>query len=75
MYKDQRGLCALSGRKLTKTDMQLDHIIPESRGGTHAATNLRWVCQAANDAKKALMDAELMDLCRDILRHGARPWM
>jgi 5-methylcytosine-specific restriction endonuclease McrA len=34
----QRGLCAACGRKAKLT---LDHIVPRSKGGSHAAHNIR----------------------------------
>jgi 5-methylcytosine-specific restriction protein A len=67
IYRRQRGLCALTGRRLTAGDMQLDHILPEARGGTNDPANLRWVCKAANEAKSALLDDELYLLCEEIL--------
>lgn len=52
--------CYLCGRECTdwtgrptKTDLTLDHVIPPSKGGTHAADNLRVCCRSCNAAKGA----------------------
>lgn len=67
LWKRQRGLCALSGRPLTKT-AEIDHIIPKVRGGTGDLCNLRWVTKEANRAKRDLMDDEFISLCQDCAR-------
>lgn len=67
LWKVQRGCCALTGRRLTKTTAHLDHIIPIAKGGGHHAANLRWLCHEANLAKRALSDAEFTALCSDVM--------
>lgn len=75
LYHRQRGRCALTGRKLTRETLNLDHIIPFSRGGHRGIENLRYVCKEANEAKGGLMDAEFFKLCQDILLFtGGEPW-
>ena len=66
LWKRQRGVCALTGRRLDRS-AQLDHIIPKARGGSDGIGNLRWVCAQANLAKRSMTDAELLALCEDIL--------
>lgn len=66
LWKSQRGLCALTGRKLDRT-AQLDHILPRARGGCDEIGNLRWVCNEANLAKRDLTDAEFAVLCSDVM--------
>jgi len=68
LWQQQAGLCAITGRALTVLEAELDHVIPRSRGGSDGIENLRWVCGEANDAKRALLDEELLVLCRDITR-------
>lgn len=63
----QDGKCALSGRPITLVDFEIDHIIPRCKGGTNALSNLRMVCRAANAAKGELTDAELLELCQQII--------
>lgn len=67
LWKAQRGRCALTGRRLDR-DAQLDHILPRARGGGDEITNLRWVCNAANLAKRDMTDAEFQTLCADVMR-------
>lgn len=67
LWKRQRGLCALTGRKMGR-DAQIDHILPKARGGTDEVANLQWVCAEANLAKRNLTDAEFHALCADVVR-------
>jgi len=70
LWKKQRGLCALTGRKLDGRRLRgaaLDHIVARANGGTGKPENLRWLCYEANLAKGILRDEELMRLCADIL--------
>lgn len=66
MWKAQRGLCAITGRRLDRT-AQLDHILPRARGGGDEAANLRWVCEAANLAKRDMTDSEFVALCAEAM--------
>ncbi len=70
LWKSQRGLCALTGRRLDRF-AQLDHIKPKARGGGDDLANLRWVCIAANLAKRDLSDDEFFQLCADVVRRIA----
>lgn len=67
LWKNQRGKCALTGRRLDRT-AQLDHKQPRARGGSDQMINLQWLCEEANLAKRALTDDEFIDLCRDVMR-------
>lgn len=66
IWNAQDGLCALTGRPLGR-DAQLDHIIPQARGGSHAVSNLRWVCAEANAAKRDRTDEEFVALCESVI--------
>lgn len=70
LWKLQRGLCALTGRRLDRF-AQLDHVKPKARGGGDELANLRWVCIAANLAKRDLSDDEFFQLCADVTRRNA----
>jgi 5-methylcytosine-specific restriction endonuclease McrA len=51
--------CYLCGRLIPKGERQVDHIIPLSRGGAHAAANLAIACSACNRKKCAKMPEEV----------------
>lgn len=72
LWKSQRGHCALTGRKLTKYNAHLDHIVPVGRGGTSGLINLRWTVNIVNQAKRALLDTEFFDLCRSVISYAER---
>ena len=67
IWKQQRGRCALTGRKLDRS-AELDHKLPKARGGTNELSNLQWVTHAANRVKRDLTDAEFLALCQDCAR-------
>lgn len=67
LWKSQRGLCAITRRRLTKENAQIDHIIPVIKGGSGDISNLRWVHRDVNYAKRDLTDAEFIALCREVL--------
>jgi len=77
LYHRQRGRCALSGRRLTRENMQIDHVVPLAGGGWRGLENVRWVCKEANTAKWTLSDAEFIALCRDVVGFTANgePWL
>jgi 5-methylcytosine-specific restriction endonuclease McrA len=62
LWKDQRGRCALTGRRLTRENAHLDHITAKARGGDDVIGNLRWVCNEANLAKREMSDEEFAAL-------------
>jgi 5-methylcytosine-specific restriction endonuclease McrA len=68
LWKKQRGLCALTGRRLSRENAELDHKIPKSRGGGDEIDNLQWVTVEANRAKRDLTDGEFAELCGDVMR-------
>lgn len=67
IWRKQRGLCALTGRRLDRT-AQLDHVLPKARGGDDTAANLQWVCEEVNIAKRHMTDAEFVSLCSSVMR-------
>lgn len=69
LWRQQRGLCALTGERLTRDNSELDHIIPKSRGGKHEMENLRWVTRVANQSKRDLLDIEFFELCMAVVAH------
>ena len=65
LWKAQKGLCALTGRRLDRS-AQLDHKLARARGGGDHLSNFQWLCEEANLAKRALTDAEFIALCADV---------
>jgi 5-methylcytosine-specific restriction endonuclease McrA len=50
VWKRDGGCCRHCGRT---TDLQFDHIIPRSRGGSGRAANVELLCGECNNKKKA----------------------
>lgn len=70
LYEHQGKRCAISGEKLVfGLNASLDHKLATSKGGTHALQNLQWVTNQVNDAKNARSEAELIEMCRTILKY------
>lgn len=72
LWRKQRGLCALTGQRLTRLNSEVDHIIPFSKGGKTSKENLRWVLKSVNRAKQTMTDAELIALCRQIIEFAEK---
>lgn len=66
LWKAQRGRCALTGRRLTRDNAQLDHIVPKVKGGGDEIGNLRWLCIEANMAKRDMTDEQFIALCAEV---------
>ena len=49
------------GKKLTKRNATLDHIIPLSRGGTNDKSNIVWCCKECNWDKGSKLISEWME--------------
>jgi hypothetical protein len=47
----QNGVCPLCNEKLVENNIQLDHIIPVSKGGTNFIGNLQYTCAKCNISK------------------------
>ncbi len=47
-YERQKGICSLCGKHFEFGQMQGDHIVPWSRGGTTTADNCQMLCQRCN---------------------------
>ena len=65
--------CYLSGRPLDMKwgkNLEFDHIIPKSKGGSNNLDNLGLCTREANGAKQDLSLDELFELCKDILEHN-----
>lgn len=67
LVKRQRLLCALTGEKLTRKNISLDHIIPKKLGGTNSIDNLRFTTLDVNRAKFVQLDPQFIDMCRKVV--------
>lgn len=67
LWKQQGGFCGLTGRRLSRDNAHLDHIVAKARGGSDQPSNLRWLCTEANLARRELSDAEFVALCSDVM--------
>lgn len=65
--KKQKLLCALTGKKLTKENMSVDHILPMSKGGSNEPSNIRLVDWDVNLARRALTDEQFFALCKSVI--------
>lgn len=48
--------CIRCGKKLRKGDVDIDHIIPQSRGGSNDINNLQCMCRTCNRSKQDDID-------------------
>lgn len=66
LWKKQKGICPLSGRRLNRDNVHLDHIVAVRQGGSDDVSNLRWLHKEVNYAKRTLSDEQLLLLCSDV---------
>jgi 5-methylcytosine-specific restriction endonuclease McrA len=66
IWKNQRGRCAYTGKKLDRS-AQMDHIIPRALGGTDDLCNIQWVCPEINYAKRDLTHAQFIEMCGSVV--------
>lgn len=66
LWREQKGLCALTGSRLDRS-AQLDHKMPKARGGGDEIDNLQWLSERANLAKRDLTDDEFIRLCETVM--------
>lgn len=65
----QNGKCALSGVSLTLgIDVELDHIVPSSRGGKDELDNVQWVLCVVNRMKDHMLETEFFGLVEKLYR-------
>lgn len=56
MVARQRGRCGYCGKRPSKAEwLQMDHIIPLIRGGSHSVGNIVLACAECNKAKAAML--------------------
>ena len=65
----QKLICPLTGEKLTRDNISIDHIVPHSEGGRNIPSNVRLTTRDINWFKRAMNDMELYRLCRRVVNH------
>ena len=67
LLKTQNYKCAITKDNISfESGIELDHILPTSKGGLNDLANVRWVTKEANRLKGNLTDSELKALCSKI---------
>ena len=58
--------CVCCGKWFTKSEIDIDHIVPKHRGGTDELWNLQPMCKHCNRSKQADMSNTGMDLAVNV---------
>ena len=58
LMKRQNRICTYCGYRRMATSMDIDHMIPVSRGGSNDKSNLQVICRKCNLRKGQMTDAE-----------------
>ena len=61
IYDKSGGRCALCGRKITLSEMTIDHIVPLDRNGENGTNNLQCACYACNQFKANILPEDFME--------------
>lgn len=61
IYDKADGRCALCGRKITLSEMTIDHIVPLDKNGEDSINNLQSACLACNRFKANIRPDDFMD--------------
>lgn len=64
--------CVRCGKHFRKGDMDIDHIIPQSKGGRDNELNLQCLCVHCNRSKQASTKDTIPDLITSAHRIGSR---
>ncbi len=56
--------CVKCGKSFRKGDMDIDHILPKSKGGGNERENLQCICKHCNRSKQADTSETMSDLAR-----------
>ncbi|MBQ9981661.1 MAG: HNH endonuclease [Oscillospiraceae bacterium] len=60
--------CVHCGHSFRKDDIEIDHIIPQSRGGGDNINNLQCLCRSCNASKGNDVNDSARDLVKNIKR-------
>ena len=65
LYGQQEGKCAGCNYFLPFRNMTIDHIVPQSKGGTDEKENLQLLCNACNSTKSTRSQSEFIAILRE----------
>jgi len=65
LFEEQNGKCAICSQILDSC-MQIDHIIPLSKGGLSIIENLQWLCERCNRGKFNWSQESYVEHCRKV---------
>lgn len=71
LAKKQKLICPLSGVKLDRKTISVDHIIAKSKGGKNTLNNIRLVHVWANRMRLNHTDKQFLDFCRTIVDYNS----
>lgn len=72
--RKQKLICALTGERLTRDTISIDHIVPRSKGGKNVPSNIRFTTRDINWFRRTMTDADLLEMCKKVVNHMGR-WM
>lgn len=65
--------CVRCGKKLRKGDADIDHILPQNRGGSDNINNLQCMCRHCNRSKKDNVDIHTVtDYSRNVAKNSTK---
>ena len=65
LYGKQEGKCIGCNHYFPFRNMTMDHIVPQSKGGTDAKANLQLLCNACNSTKSTRSQSEFIGILRE----------
>ena len=67
--KRQKLICPLTGEKLTRDNISVDHIVSRCQGGKNIPSNVRLTTRDINWFKRTMTDEELLVLCHKVIKN------
>jgi 5-methylcytosine-specific restriction endonuclease McrA len=62
IYDEQGGICYICFVKFNFKGMEMDHVIPISKGGEHKKSNVKMCCSACNKKKGASLNLDKLNV-------------
>ncbi len=70
MRKVDTGVCYYCDRKVGRTQLTMDHVVPLSRGGRSTKGNLVAACKDCNNKKKYLLPIEWKEYLESLTKES-----